>query len=141
PFSFFAPQAVTRAWKKRRDESFALYCLVVVIVIVVFFAFSRTILPSYVEPALPFMALLLGHYFNRRKKAVFKTAIWSGMVYLIISLLIPMIALIALQHEEGLSDLSYVAGFCIILTLGGIVGLVFILEKKLMQALYTYATS
>jgi 4-amino-4-deoxy-L-arabinose transferase-like glycosyltransferase len=63
PFSGFSISAFASAWATRKTADFVLFAGVVVTVVVIFFAFSKTILPGYIGPAVPFLTVILGNYF------------------------------------------------------------------------------
>lgn len=142
PFSFFAPQAVLFSWKKRKENPFLFYCLLAVIAVVTFFAFSRTILPSYPEPAVPFFSIILGYYFAFRHssaKPVERSHLWSAAVYCLVSLVMPVVAGIALKQDTSLADIQFVHYYFAVFSVGAMAGLFFILRGKLIAALYSYA--
>jgi 4-amino-4-deoxy-L-arabinose transferase-like glycosyltransferase len=144
PFSFFCPQAFRQIWKKRRKDAFLQFCLIAVGVITVFFAFSRTILPSYPEPAAPFFALLLGYFFEsvqRRAKVKRLKLRINALVYFVIALALPPAAWIALSAEKDLQDLASLAVYFVILPLGAGTALIYIWKKDLDTAIYIYSLS
>ncbi len=59
PFSLFIAPAVREAW---REKGLALFALTAALVPVIFFMLSKTFLPGYVSPAIPFLAVVLGKY-------------------------------------------------------------------------------
>lgn len=59
PFSLFIVTAARQAW---RDKGLSLFALTAALVVVLFFMFSKTFLPGYVSPAIPFLAVVLGKY-------------------------------------------------------------------------------
>jgi len=108
PFSVFIIQSVSLAIKKRTETPFLLYCLIIVLVIAGFFSFSKTILPSYPAPALPFLALLLGYFLHHIMEANSKTKVSlhiSFAINLLICLAVPIVIYFALQQEIQLSSL------------------------------------
>ena len=145
PFSFFLPQTMRSVWHEQRSKPFLQFCLIAAGVILVFFAFSRTILPNYPEPALPFLAMLLGFYFsslvaegeNMNRKTL---SINSG-AYLLVALVIPVAAWVGLSYEDSLRDLRYAAWYFSVLPLGALLGLYFIVKGKVLNAVYVYASS
>lgn len=143
PFSFFAPQAVTYAWKQRKQDSFLFFCLIAVGVVCIFFAFSRTILPSYPEPAVPFFAITMGLFFARAVQAggMVKSFKRSAVAYVILAVLLPIAAYIALTQDKSLAPVSYVSVYFIVLPAGAVAGWLFIRKGNLTKALYSYAVS
>lgn len=110
PFSVFTIQATRLVWQERRQQPFLLFCLIVVVVIAVFFTFSKTILPSYPAPAVPFLAIALGYYLSRKIKDGVAATDWISLgVHALIALGIPLAVWMALGQEESLRNLQPIA--------------------------------
>lgn len=144
PFSIFIIQAVGFAWKKRMHQPFLLYCLLTGVVIAGFFCFSRTILPSYPAPALPFFAIVTGCYLHsvfvawgNQKRAI--TA--SLIVYVVLMLIIPIAVYVALDQESAMRSLRSLSAGFIVLPAGALAALYFYLKAKPHQSLYSMAAS
>ncbi|HEY9044837.1 MAG TPA: glycosyltransferase family 39 protein [Ohtaekwangia sp.] len=141
PFSFFVPQAMKMIWKDQKKDAFLQFSFIAMSIVIVFFAFSRTILPSYPEPAVPFFATLLGYFFQqvqkREKVGKMKLRI-NGVVYFVIALLIPFAVWFALREENNLKDLASLAVYFVLLPLGAGTALVYLWKKDLDTALYIY---
>jgi 4-amino-4-deoxy-L-arabinose transferase-like glycosyltransferase len=142
PFSFFAPQAIATVWKQRKTNSFLLFSFIGMFVVVVFFALSRTILPSYPEPAVPFFAVLLGYYFSRLLEAgdLPRRWGWSATLYLLIAGVIPIAVWIALEQDVTLNPLRGQAYYFVLLPIAAVVAFYFLVRNRLKEALATYAT-
>lgn len=143
PFSFFLPQALSRLWKEREANPFLVFCAVAMLTVTVFFAFSQTILPTYIEPALPFAAIITGIFLSRLKDNTADTAgLWiSGMVYLIISLLLPVAGYIALAQDPSLSDLTGLSAAFVIFPAGAIAGYIFLRRRRYSAMVMAYVSS
>jgi 4-amino-4-deoxy-L-arabinose transferase-like glycosyltransferase len=61
PWSGFLPRAVWRAWRAGRADRLPLICLSWAGGLFLFFSLAGTKLPSYLFPAVPALALLVGH--------------------------------------------------------------------------------
>jgi 4-amino-4-deoxy-L-arabinose transferase-like glycosyltransferase len=143
PFSFFLPQVLRRLWHARADNAYLVFCAVAMITVVMFFAFSRTILPTYIEPALPFAAIVTGVFFGRMKNYVPDTSkLWiSALVYLIIALLLPVVGFIALAQDPSLADLAWMSIAFIILPAGAVVGYLFLRRLNYSAMVLAYVSS
>jgi hypothetical protein len=143
PFSFFSPQAIVSAWRLRKSDDLQLFSLIVVGVVVFFFALSRTILPNYPEPAVPFFAILLGSFLAgpASQHPEGKRLKLSALLWLVFSLLLPVAAWIALGQDESLSGVSYLSVFFLLLPAGAILGCLFIRKGKMDRAVMAYAVS
>ncbi len=104
PLSVFLPQAIAHAFRQKQNP-FLLYNLTAGLLIVGFFMLSKTRLPSYTVPALPFLAVLVGHWLSaeERKPATLKWGIWiiGG-----ISLLLAPAIRLALHMDQTLTELQ-----------------------------------
>lgn len=143
PFSFFLPQVLRRLWREREANGYLVFCAIAMLTVTVFFAFSRTILPTYIEPALPFAAIVTGVFFGRLKNYVPDTSkLWiSALVYLVIGLLLPVAGFIALAQDPSLSDLTLLSAAFIILSGGAVVGYLFIRRLNYSATVLAYVSS
>ncbi len=146
PFSFFIPQAIHCIWKVRRSNAVVQFVAIAFLVVVIFFAFSRTILPSYPEPAVPFFALLLGYFFDYiflNPHRVTRMKLWiNALVFFVLMAALPLVVQVALQKEPSLAHLANrVYPYFFILSVGGAVGFYLILKQRIDRALYVYAAA
>ena len=144
PFSLFIFQAFYASWKVRKEYALLLYALVVVGVIVVFFSFSRTILPTYLEPCLPLGAVILGWFMveleERSKQKQYRIKL-SALIFFIVMLLIPPGLYIGLQMDPTIPHLNHLAFYFITLPLGAGLGLYFVWKQQIVAAYYSWAAS
>jgi len=146
PFSTFIIQAVASAWARRKENPFVLFCLILSIVIPGFFCFSKTILPSYPAPALPFLAIVLGAYLSRvmpeerQPTRSFVNHI-SLSVYTLIACAIPIALYIGLNQEQSLADLREIAFGFIVLPLAAVVAHYFYSVRKGKLSIYVLSGS
>ena len=104
PFSFYLPQALTRAFKKVKKPEF-IFCLIVGIVFILFFSISSTKLPNYTMPCYPFLAILLGNFFNKKIQRI--ALGWNRLSLILLVLLaamLPVGKLIGLQMDPNLRE-------------------------------------
>lgn len=59
PLSALLPGAIFRGWQSRQEHPLVWMACIAVIAVTLFFSLSRTFLPNYVGPAIPFAALLI----------------------------------------------------------------------------------
>jgi Dolichyl-phosphate-mannose-protein mannosyltransferase len=144
PLSFFFPQMLFVVWKEKKELPFLLFSLIVCITLIGFFLFSKTVLPSYPAPCIPFAAVLLAYFIARiiSSKEInrFKLSI-NGSVFLIIALALPIAAFIALSIDPELKELTYLAYYFIPIPIGGIAALYFLFKDKMSEAFYSYIIS
>lgn len=140
PFSFFIPQAALYFWRQNRSDSFLQFCIVSASVVLVFFLFSKTILPSYPEPAFPFIAIFLGFYFARGEAS--NNTLWiSAFIYLLITGALPAVSSKVLKQDQELIELSFISSWFYILPAGALAGLIFLVKREIHYAFYAYASS
>jgi 4-amino-4-deoxy-L-arabinose transferase-like glycosyltransferase len=111
PLSVFVVPAVRAAWRQRQQQPFFLFCLVAVVTIAGFFSFSKTILPSYPAPAVPFLAVLFGAWAAQQTSAKpVARSEWLALgFHVLIALAIPVAAWVALGMEASLAELQPLA--------------------------------
>jgi 4-amino-4-deoxy-L-arabinose transferase-like glycosyltransferase len=141
PYSLFFPPMLRRVWAIRRKKPFLLYCLLAVLVVAGFFALSRTILPSYIGPALPFFAFMLGYYFERAvSKSKAKNMWTAALVNVLVTCAFPLAVYFALKQDQSLQHLTSVSWWFILLPISAVVGFWYILKGKVREALFVYSS-
>ena len=142
PFSVFSIQAFRNGWKKRKENDFLLFCFTVSVVIIGFFSISGTKLPNYTMPAYPFLAILLGVYLHNIyvQKKYHNTVKWSLIVLLIISLVVPVGAYVALTLEKQFLSVRYVSYFLFMVTIAVSAGCIFFWKNDLRRAFLSIAS-
>jgi 4-amino-4-deoxy-L-arabinose transferase-like glycosyltransferase len=140
PFSVFIVQAVKLAVAKRKQENLLLFNMVVVATFGLFFSFSKTLLPSYLAPAIPFLAVILGYYLHHfvTKFSGLTFKIRTSLVFnLAISLAIPFAIAAALRKETALSTQVWVSYLFSVLPIGSLLGCYFLWRN--MPAMFVYS--
>ena len=141
PFSFFCPQAFKLIWTVQKRNSFLQFCGIASFVVLIFFALSRTILPTYPEPALPFLAILFAFLFNEvalNGSIKQKHLLISAFTYLVVSMCLPIGIWFALKQESNLSDLSSVSFYFVVLPIGAALACYFFMQRMNAKGFYTY---
>lgn len=137
PFSFYLPQSIVRAFQKAHKPKF-LFCLIVGMVFIVFFSISSTKLPNYTMPCYPFLAVLLGNYFDKKMDRINHG--WdqlSLVLLLLLSLFLPVAAVIGLQMVPNLKQVYYLGYFLAPTAVITFLSVFFLLIKKHKQWFYT----
>ena len=147
PLSFFLPQSLILAWEKRKDYPLVQLALIVCVVVILFFSISRTFLPGYIGPCLPFAALLLGFYLDHWiSKNTMRLSEWiSFSPGILLSIAIPIVGYFALKAEFHIEEIATNSFLLFPLIIGGTMGLVFVIKKQIEKSiyfmLYTYLIS
>jgi 4-amino-4-deoxy-L-arabinose transferase-like glycosyltransferase len=136
PLSFFLPQSIISAWKKRNEYPFILLALLVCVVVIFFFSISRTFLPGYIGPCLPFGALLLGFYFDQwvSKNEITGISWISFAIGAIISIGIPIGGYFALQLEFKNEQIATKAFYLFPLIIGTLTAFWYLIRKQILSA-------
>lgn len=141
PFSVFIPQSVKQIWKARQYDQFSFFALFSGAAIVFFFLFSQTILPSYISPALPYFAICLGSYLAKAESTEKFRAGLPLMILLGITILLPVAGYVGLAQDKGLSHLTSLAFWLVILPLGAVIALILHFRNSTRRALYVLSGS
>lgn len=141
PVSIFLPQTLRDAWRSRKEQPFILFSLSACLGVIGFFFFSKTVLPSYVEPCVPFAAILLASFIYKCQGTAFAQAkkLWiNGIAFCIIGIAMPVAAVIALQIDPELKDLYLRGLFFVVVPTGAFIALYFLKKHQIENAFYTY---
>lgn len=126
PYSAFSFYAFRSTWRNRTDNPFIFFCSLSVIVIATFFSFSKTMLPGYVGPAIPFLAIVLGNYIREfARNPVGKLIPWLLTIILVISVALPIAAYVGLNHDIQSKVLANLSWLLLIIPFGSLLGLFF----------------
>lgn len=109
PFSFFVFRSLWNGFKNRHQQ-FILFCTAATVVIVLFFSISKTVLPGYVSPAIPFASVVLAFYLTQIKQ-VSRTFKILSTCLLLLTVLLPVVTYIALANDPVAHPAAYVAVF------------------------------
>lgn len=143
PFSVFIIQACRLALRDRHEHPFLIYCLIVAGVIAVFFSFSKTMLPNYPAPAIPFLSVVLGNYLNhllQKQNSTLATHLSIG-VHMLIALAVPIVVYIALQQEVSLSSLKQWSLYFCVLPVGSLAAWVMFIRSNRQGFVYLYVAT
>ena len=139
PFSVFSLPATKKVLNKEAVP-FIKFAFVVVLVVGLFFSFSKTMLPSYIGPAIPFLAIILAYHIDKIKPQGPGIGNNLNLIFLLlISIAIPVASFFALEDQTNFVKYSYLA-FCFLpIPLGSLIGFLFWNKKRKNAALYSIA--
>lgn len=141
PFSIFIFQALAFCWK-HRDKSFLAFSVVVTLVVIIFFSFSRTKLPNYPAPAFPFVAVLIGFFLSEFNVIMKKhKAVLSYALYILIAIAMPIAVYIVLEDVMLLPELKNLAFAFILIPIGALTGIAYYLRAQIQRSLAVIAGS
>lgn len=144
PFSVFIVQAVKLALKDWQEKSFFLFCIIVCVVFAGFFSFSKTILPSYPAPAIPFLSIVLGNFLSQWVKghrflpAGIAASQWTNFVS---GMLISCAGLYAMSVDPAFEDIRHIALIFSLLPFGSLLGWYFFRKQNRLQLVYAWSGS
>ncbi len=138
PASFFLPQAFWLGWKHKHRHPLLLLSILICIVVVGFFSLSRTFLPGYIAPCIPFASLLLGYFLQRwisRNKI--EIGHWTGyLIGMLLTMALPASVYLALTRE--LPGPSARHAFLLVpFLIGALVSLFFFFKRDVIKSLYS----
>ncbi len=143
PCSVFIVQAVKLTWQTRKENTFLLYALCYGASILIFFTFSRTILPNYISPSLPFLAVVIGYYLDQRLNVaqLSDRPLVSLLVLLSLSILMSVAAWLGIRQDDAITELSHLALYVLILPVGAAFGILYLILKKYSMIIYAITGS
>jgi len=136
PLGLFIFPAIKSIWNERGND-LTLLSLILIVVVVIVFSISATKLPNYVSPALPFVAIVIGNYLAERHQVLLADKIIFAL-FLIMSLT-PVSSIILDVDLESISLNKFWPLYLI--TLGGVLGVVFCWKNNLDKALWSVAST
>jgi len=144
PLSVYLPIACFRGWSERTSRPLILLSLVAVAVVLVFFSISRTLLPNYVGPAVPFGAVLIGYAIDRHLQRYTVTSrrlkAITMLVVLLFLALIPILQTV-IANDQWISDMSELALLFLPWPVGAAVAWWFFSRNNLRSGLIAYLLS
>lgn len=140
PLSVYLPRAMYQGWKNRVPDSLMFMSTLVVVMVLLFFSISRTLLPNYVGPAIPMAAILIGGAIDKHLSSY---ALSSGrMKWFVIAvavLLSPLVVVLrsVIAEDKWINDLPGLAWVFLPWSLGAWMAAGFIWANRLKPALIT----
>lgn len=109
PLSPWLPASMIRIWKEHRGNALLMVSLLSVVVVVLFFSISRTFLPNYIGPAVPFAAILIGFAIDHAiSHPPARARFWVGISVVFLLGLIAVLAL-AIRQDRWISGMPELA--------------------------------
>jgi len=134
PFSFFFVQTISYAWKNRH-HTLVLFSSCAVLVTLTFFSFSSTKLPTYVGPALPFGAILLGHFVTSTFSGIQRIKWrWVMVLYTVFSIALPVAVFLVLEDQMELPSLRHLAFWFLPIPIGAALAIYYFIHHKQQHA-------
>ncbi|HYQ57860.1 MAG TPA: glycosyltransferase family 39 protein [Draconibacterium sp.] len=142
PLSVWFIRAFANAWISRKENKLILLALVSFVVVVVFYALSKTKLINYTSPAYPFFAILLGTYFSKlTRKGVKRTNIKPELYVLaVLGIAIPTGVYFYTKNTDPLYSITWVAWLFVVVPVG-IIAALLMYKKSIEKGLLTVAAT
>ncbi len=144
PLSVYLPSAVKMAWQNRSTEGLSFFSFIASAVVLIFFSFSKTMLPNYIAPAVPFGAIMLGHFIDR--KIADPLFVWGSIkmgavIGLIIAMAVPFILNGIILKDAWLSDLTALRWIFLPISIGAALAVFFVYKNRWKEFLLSYLLS
>lgn len=144
PISLYLPGAARKAWSERKTDSLSFFSLIALSSVLFFFSFSRTMLPNYVGPAVPFGAIVLGSFIDRKIDDALRTS-WTvkigAVIGLIVAVAIPLALNDIIAKDVWLSDLSELRWMLLPITAGSALSVYFVYNNQWKNSILSYLIS
>lgn len=112
PLSVYLPKAIYRGWKERLSRPLIVLSMVATGTVLIFFSVSRTLLPNYIGPAVPFGAILIGyavdHHLQRYTVSSRRLKAAAMIVLMLFLILIPVLQAV-IANDIWIGDMSELA--------------------------------
>ena len=144
PLSVYLPGAVKGSWKNRGTNELSFFSLVASAVVLIFFSFSKTMLPNYIAPAVPFGAIMLGYFIDRKiANPLFVSGSMKigAIIALIIALAVPFILNDYILKYAWLSDLTELRWIFLPVSIGAALAVYFVYKNRWKESLLSYLFS
>lgn len=144
PLSGYLPAAIVHAWKSRKVNPLLAMALSALATVLIFFSVSRTLLPNYVGPAVPFAAILIGAGIRRHLdefKVSSGLARWAlVLLAVLLSGLVPVLREV-ISNDKWIGEFPDLAWVFVPLTIGAWAGAVLMWRSQLRMTLLAYLLS
>ncbi|MDZ4715134.1 MAG: glycosyltransferase family 39 protein [Cytophagales bacterium] len=141
PLGVYLPKALYAAWQDREVSPLVLICALGVIAVLVFFSISRSFLPTYIGPAIPFGAVVIGRYLDgllARQLPVSRMARLGSVGVFVISLLVPFFLYQVISQDKWIGDLPNLAWLFFPLPVGAMLASVYLFLNRRKEALVSH---
>ena len=144
PLSVYLPGAVKWAWQNRSTEVLSFFSLIASAVVLIFFSFSKTMLPNYIAPVVPFGAIMLGCFIDRKIDDPFFIGwgikIGAGIALIVASAL-PFMLNGVILTDAWLSDLTELRWIFLPVSIGAALAVYFVYKNRWRESLLSYLFS
>ena len=144
PLSVYLPGAVKGSWQNRGTNELSFFSLIASAVVLIFFSFSKTMLPNYIAPAVPFGAIMLGYFIDRKiANPLFVSGSMKigAIIALIIALAVPFILNGYILKYAWLSDLTELRWIFLPVSIGAALAVYFVYKNRWKESLLSYLFS
>lgn len=141
PLAGLVSRAIRVGWSERLGHPVILVSIIGVGAVLIFFIFSRTLLPTYVGPAVPVGAILVGYGMDqwlRRKNGTSGVPAWFAVLIFIMMVAAPFGLRSAIDQDPWIHSLPELAWLVVPLPIGAGMALYFFIRKRNEAALISY---
>ncbi len=144
PLALYLPGATKSAWGQRKDSLLPFFSLVAASTVVAFFAFSKTILLNYVAPGIPFGAIVIGAFIERRLQNPFPLTVarkTASVLALLVALAVPFALRALISQDKWIYDLPELGWLFLPISMGAIAATIFLFRNQWKESIMSYLLS
>lgn len=141
PMSVLIPGALYRGWKNR-SRPLVLLSVLAIAMVLVFFSISRTFLPNYVGPAVPFGAILIGFAIDEwiQRGTITRFQRWAAIVSTILLMLLVPVLFIVVANDPWIHELPWIALLFLPWPAAGVAACLFLFRDNTQKAVISWFT-
>ncbi|MGF1585638.1 MAG: ArnT family glycosyltransferase [Bacteroidales bacterium] len=142
PFVILSIQSLWTTLKDKTTEA-GRFLFIVIGVVLVFFAFSKTQLPNYIVPLYPAFAIIISAYLDKIFRGIHTPGGWKVSLWLygVLMILLPVGIWYGLSIEPELSHISHLWIFFLLWPAGALTGLFWVYKNHFRKAALTLSVS
>lgn len=141
PFSFFLPQTLILAYKKRMQPHI-LFSTIVSAVFIIFFSISSTKLPNYTMPCYPFLILLMADYFYTQKdQGQAKWTIINTLLIALISILLCFLPLLLVNEVAAFDKTPNISWWLVPTAIGSLIACYWHIKQRFNNWFFVMGSS
>ncbi len=139
PLSVLIPRGLYLGWKQR-SRPLVLLSVLAIVTVLAFFTVSRTFLPNYVGPAIPFGAILIGFAVDAwiLQGAITRFQRWAAIISTILLVLLVPVLFVVVANDRWIHELPWIAWLFLPWPAAGLAGCWFLFSNNIQKAVISW---